>query len=636
MSDFVVLGTDTDAGKTTFSILWLTAFGPACAYWKPLETGDSDTEKIRRLCPQTVVHPPVMRFAEPVAPPLAARREGRPIPSAGKLLKLRPVGDQPLLIETFGGPFSPLNESELQLDFIRQIQLSAVLVSNSAVGAIGRTLACLKSLSVEGIIPAAVVLLGPDDPYAVEQIGRRSPVPVFSLDVPKVWDRDGFQCIVTARRQVFADLEQVLKAPEKQRNLILRDRAAIWHPYTSLKDPLDPLPVVAAEAEYLILEDGRKIIDAVSSWWTILHGHRPPKLVAALHRAIEQLDHVIFGGATHPHAVEVAEALLKTVPWESGGRVFFSDNGSTAVEVALKMAYQWWVHQGEPQRTLFVGFENGYHGDTFGAMAIGRDPLFFGKFEPLLFNAVQIPVSPKSLDETLAREGNRIAAVVIEPLVQGAGGMQMHSPEILAELCSVAGKHGVLFIVDEVMTGGRTGSWWAHSQAKIEPDLICSSKTLAGGMLPLAATLASPKIVESFDFVDRTKTLFHGHSFTANPLACAVAAENLKMLADDNWLADVRRIENFWAANNGVFEGLPGVIAVRRRGTILAVELDVPGGYLAEVGPCVRRFSLEHGVMLRPLGNVIYAMPPLGTSDESLRRILEVMVKAIRHLHEVP
>ena len=636
MGDFVVLGTDTDAGKTTFSLTWLTAFADEYAYWKPLETGAFDSETVRRWCPQVVVHPALMQFTDPVAPSLAARNAGQTISPGKQIVELRPTGDRPVLIETFGGPFSPLNETELQIELIRGLKLPTLLLTQSAVGAIGRSLTCLKALAVEGILPVAVVLVGPQDPYAVEQIRRHGGVAVFSIDQLASWDAEGYRTLAENSRETLTQIRQLLLPESVSGDLVERDRAGVWHPYTSLRDPQDPLPVVLAEGEMLRLADGREIIDAISSWWTILHGHRPRRLVAALHRGAEQLDHVIFGGATHPHAVTVAELLLKTVSWNPGGRVFFSDNGSTAVEVALKMAYQWWVHRGEPQRTLFVGFENGYHGDTFGAMAIGRDPVFFGNFEPLLFKAAQIPLTAEALEKFLAQSASTVAAVIVEPLVQGAGGMRMHTPETLAALREIAGRHGVLFIVDEVMTAGRTGSWWAHTQAVISPDLICSSKTLAGGMLPLAVTLASPEIVAGFDTADRTKTLFHGHSFTANALACAVAAENLAMLAEGSWLGQAGRISEFWRANRSAFDGLPGVVEVRQRGTILAVELDATGGYLAGAGPRMRQFSIEQGVLLRPLGNVIYAMPPLDTPEHSLRRILEVMVKAIRSWHEVP
>ena len=411
-------------------------------------------------------------------------------------------------------------------------------------------------------------------------------------------------------------------------NIVARDRAFVWHPYTPLAGGADPLPVVSAKGEFLHLADGRTLIDAISSWWTILHGHRHPPLVAALTAAAQKLDHVLFAGVTHAPGVELAEAMLAAAPW-TGGRVFYSDNGSTAVEVALKMAYQFWCHRGEPDRTLFVGFENGYHGDTFGAMAVGRDPLFFGTFDPLLFRALQVPVSAEQLDATLSANAGKVAAVILEPLVQGAGGMQMHSPQELRDIFEVTRRHNVLFIADEVMTGCRTGAIWAHSHAGIAPDLISTAKTLAGGMLPLSATLVSPEIVAAFDTPDRAKTFFHGHSFTANPLACAVAVENWKLLAGNEWTANASRIEAFWREHLLPLRDHSRVKDVRICGTIGAVELNTPGGYLAEVGQQIRTLAIESGVLLRPLGSVLYAMPPLCTSDESLARIAAVMRAAV-------
>jgi adenosylmethionine-8-amino-7-oxononanoate aminotransferase len=406
---------------------------------------------------------------------------------------------------------------------------------------------------------------------------------------------------------------------------------AVWHPYTPLQDPDPPLPVVGAEDEFLTLADGRQIIDGISSWWTILHGHRDLSIMTAIREATRRLDHVLFAGATHPHAVELAESLLGSMPWAPGGRVFYSDNGSTAVEVALKMAYQFWCHRGEPHRTLFVAFEHGYHGDTFGAMSVGRDPVFFGRFEPLLFKVLQVPVSAEALDDVLKRHPGEVAAVVIEPLVQGAGGMQMHSPDELRAIFEVTHNHDVLFIADEVMTGfGRTGSLWAVEPAGISPDLVCLAKGITGGVLPLAATLVSPSVVAAFDTSDRSKTFFHGHSFTANPIACAAAVANWKLLQTGRWRADVNRIGAFWESHIRPLAELPGVKEVRIRGLIAAVELDEPGGYLAEVGRAMRRACLDRGVLLRPLGNVLYAMPPLCTSDESLARIADVMSHAVR------
>lgn len=634
MKGFVVVGTDTDAGKTTFSLLFLTAFADSFAYWKPVETGDSDTEKVRRMVPGATIFPPLAGFAEPVAPALAARREGRSMPGVGDIIAALPASEKPLLIETFGSPLSPLTDDVLQIDLIRAFDLPLVLVTPSAVGAVGRALQASAALDQHGIRPAAVALIGPDDGYAVEQISRHlHGIPVVGLSLPPgEWTSDSLAKAASILRDRLDTLRaaSMSSSPGSSQEILLRDAAWVWHPYTPLQSEVPPLPVVAAEGEFLILADGRRIIDGISSWWTILHGHRPPAIMRAIREATHLLDHVLFAGATHPHAVELADSLLQSMPWEPGGRVFYSDNGSTAVEVALKMAYQFWCHRGEPQRTLFIGFENGYHGDTFGAMSVGRDPLFFGRFEPLLFKVVQVPVSAEALDEALKRHRGQVSGVVIEPLVQGAGGMKMHPPGELRAIFEVARKHGVLFIADEVMTGfGRTGSLWAFEQAGIAPDLVCLAKGITGGVLPLSATLASPEVVTVFDTADRAKTFFHGHSFTANPIACAAAVASWKLMEAGRWKADVKRIESFWERQLLSIAALPGVKEVRVRGLIAAVELDAPGGYLAEIGAALRRTCLECGVLLRPLGNVLYAMPPLCTSDESLARIVEAMSRAI-------
>jgi adenosylmethionine-8-amino-7-oxononanoate transaminase/dethiobiotin synthase len=628
----IILGTDTDAGKTTFSLLWLAAH-PDYAYWKPVETGDSDSMRVRALVPGAKVFDPVARFRDPVAPPLAAEREGKAVPSAVEIGARRPAHSH-LLIETFGGPFSPLDESELQIELTLQLGGDLILVGSSALGAVGRTLAMLEALAVHSIRPAAVVLIGDDDEYARKQIENHSGIPAFALRPPATFDAAGIQTAAREQIGVLQSVRSRIAEPGAPARVFARaagseewmdaDRRTVWHPYTSLRDPDPPLPVVAAEREFLHLADGRRIIDGISSWWTILHGHREPRLMAALREASRSFDHVLFAGVTHAPAIRVAELLLQTAPW-LGGRVFFSDDGSTAVEVALKMAYQVWRQRGEPQRTLFVGFEHGYHGDTFGAMAVGRDPLFTGNFEPLLIRAERAPVSAERLDDLLNRKGQQVAAVISEPLVQGAGGMKMHSPEELRAIFEVTRRHGVLFIADEVMTGcHRTGTFWAFQAAGIAPDLICTAKTLAGGVLPLAATLASPEIVDDFDTADRERTFFHGHSFTAHPLACAVAAANLEWLLREPPTAPAR-FEKFWTEALGPLRDHPEVNEVRVRGTIAAVEFDMPGGYLAEAGREMRRRCLEHGVFLRPLGNVLYALPPFGTSNESLRRVGEAM-----------
>jgi adenosylmethionine-8-amino-7-oxononanoate aminotransferase len=640
MSDLLILGTDTDAGKTTFALLWLTAFADAYEYWKPVETGDSDTERVKRLVPRASVHAPLVRFRHAVAPPLAARLEGGKVPSAGTIAAARPTPGQAgrgLLIETFGSPLSPLNEAELQMAFVQSLAMPAALVSSSLVGAIGRTLQGLKALAAYAIQPAAVVLVGQPDDYAAEQIARHWPAArVFALEPPAVWDVEGIARAAQEQCAVLETMHSCIAAAAAGRReeigkLLDRDQRYVWHPYSPLRPPDSPLVSVGAQDEYLWLADGRRVIDGISSWWTILHGHRHPVLMAALSEAAQSFDHVHFAGVTHAHGVALAEMLLSTAPW-SGGRAFFSDNGSTAVEVALKMAYQFWCHQGESRRTLFVGFEGGYHGDTFGAMAVGRDPVFFGKFEPLLFRAEIVPLSAERLDDALSRHRGDVAGVIVEPLVQGAGGMRMHSPALLGQLFEVAHSHGVLFIADEVMTGGgRTGPLWAHQTARIAPDLICTAKTLAGGVLPLAATLAAPALVAAWDTADPGRTFFHGHSFTAHPLACAVAVANWKMLTTAPNPAP-QRMEAFW---NRALEPLrrhSHVRDIRICGMVAAIEMTAPGGYLAGVSRHLRSRCLEHAVLLRPLGSVLYAMPPFCTSEASLERIAHAMTQAVESL----
>jgi adenosylmethionine-8-amino-7-oxononanoate aminotransferase len=637
MSGFVVVGTDTDAGKTAFAAVFLAANLDRFAYWKPVETGESDTETIRRLVPGATVFPPLARFREPVAPPLAAAREGRAMPTVADVLAAVPASPRPLLIETFGGPLSPFGDGVLQAELIAALGLPVVLVTPSAVGAVGRALQAIAGLRGYGVRPAEVVLVGPPDEYAAGEIGRHAGVPVTSAAMPATWDAEGVrraaEGIGEPRPQGsgWADGSQPLPCGRgSPADLLARDRSAVWHPYTALADPDDPLPVVAAEGEFLHLADGRTLIDGISSWWTTHHGHRHPPLVAALRDAAGRLDHVLFAGATHPPAVELAELLLRSAPGMAGGRVFYSDNGSTAVEVALKMAYQAWCHRGEPGRTLFVGFEHGYHGDTFGAMAAGRDPVFFARFDPLLFRTLRVPVSPERLADALDAHPGRVAAVILEPLLQAAGGMRTHSPDELRAIVSVCRERGVFFIADEVMTGGgRTGTLWACDRAGVAPDLLCAAKTLTGGLMPLAATLASAEVVAAFDTADRTRTFFHGHSYTAHPLACAVAAANWRAMLSEEWRADAERIERTWRERVLPLASRPGVRDVRILGTMAAVEVDAPGGYLAEAGRRMRRAAIERGVLLRPLGDVVYALPPLGTSDLSLGRIADAIEACI-------
>jgi adenosylmethionine-8-amino-7-oxononanoate aminotransferase len=380
-----------------------------------------------------------------------------------------------------------------------------------------------------------------------------------------------------------------------------------------------PLPVVRAEGVYLYTDDGRKILDGISSWWVNIHGHSHPSLNAALAAQAAQFQHVMFAGCTHPPAVELAERLVPMLP-AGLTRVFYSDNGSTAVEVALKMAWQYWRNRGEPERQLFVALHHAYHGDTVGAMSVSAPSVFTGSFAPLLFPVERVG-SEGSLEARLRASRGTVAAVIVEPMIQGAGGMIMWPAAFLTAVRRLCDHYDTLLIADEVFTGfGRTGRMFACEHAGITPDIICLSKALTAGYLPLGATVATERIYEAFLSDDREKTFFHGHSFTANPLACAVAIASLDLFASQDVLGRVRRIERQLQDGLVVLRDQPRVADVRVLGGVGAVEL-VPdaatrsGGYLDALGPKLAAAFLERGLLLRPLGNVVYFMPPYVITD---------------------
>lgn len=412
-------------------------------------------------------------------------------------------------------------------------------------------------------------------------------------------------------------------------DLVRRDRAVAWHPYTQHATEADPLPVVGAKDATLTLEDGRTLIDAISSWWAILHGHGNGTLVDAMERQGRSLDHVLFAGATHEPAVALGEALAEATPGNLT-RTFYSDDGSTAVEVALKMAYQRHLHAGESERTVFVALEGGYHGDTFGAMAVGDPDPFFQAFAKLFFDVRRAKPTEESLHSVLEELGGRACALIVEPLVQGAAGMVMHDAEFLRAARRLCDAHGIPLIADEVMTGfGRTGATFACGRAGVAPDLMCLSKGLTGGLLPLAATLATEEIFEAFLAADRSKAFFHGHTFTGHPIGCAVALASLELVRANDVPG---RLDALGARIEGALQPLaddPIVLDLRRTGGIVAVELQPPAGeaagYLASLAPRLRAAAIERGVLLRPLGNVLYALPPACTTDAEADRIAEVM-----------
>lgn len=412
--------------------------------------------------------------------------------------------------------------------------------------------------------------------------------------------------------------------------------SSIWHPFT--QHGLDePVPTVTgAQGARLHTREGRSVVDAISSWWVTTHGHSHPRIVAAIREQASRLDQMIFAGWTHEPAEAVAAGLRAIMP-DSLTRVFFSDSGSTAVEVALKMALGFWHWRGEARHRIVV-MDHSYHGDTIGAMSVGARGVFNRPYAPLLFDVASIPfpaagAEQATLDalEALCRQSDT-AALIVEPLVLGAGGMLVYSPQTLAAMRAICARHGVLFIADEVMTGwGRTGTLLACEQAAVVPDILCLSKGLTGGAVPLAVTMASEPIFEAHLSTDRARMFFHSSSYTANPIACAAAAANLAIWREEPVLERVATL----AARQADWLGRLGQVchfdAPRQLGTIAAIDLRAAGGsgYLDDRAPRLMAFFRERDVLLRPLGNTIYVMPPYCITDEDLGLVWDAVGEAV-------
>jgi len=402
-----------------------------------------------------------------------------------------------------------------------------------------------------------------------------------------------------------------------------RDRHVVWHPYTQSGLFPDNIAIVRGEGACLYDDQGRRYIDAISSWWVNLHGHAHPRINARVREQADQLEQAIFAGFTHEPAVSLAERLLALLP--GYGKAFFSDNGSTAVEVSLKMALQYWRNIGIP-RTRIVAMEQAYHGDTFGAMAVGQRGLFNAAFHDLLFDVERIPFpAPGREEESLDAlrgllERGDVAAFIAEPLVLGSGGMRMYGRETLENLFALCREHGSLIIADEVMTGfGRTDGLFATLGMRTPPDLLCLSKGLTGGYLPMGLTLATERVHAAFVGTDMALTLFHGHSYTANPLACAAANASLDLLLGDECQASIQRITEAQRTFIATVEGRSCLREPRCLGTIAAFDLEVSdSGYTSSVRQRVLRFFLASGILVRPLGNVLYILPPYCITAEQL------------------
>jgi len=625
-----VTGTDTGIGKTLTCSLLLTALkkiGKHPAYFKPVQTGEeTDQSTIAKCSPSAFLLDSTYSFPEPAAPSRCLRKHGQTL----DLKKIQEDWNRrpscTWVVEGIGGVLVPLNEKETVVDLIKSLDLSTLVVASTRLGTINHTLLTLEVLQNQGIRIQGIILSGPEDPGLQETLWDFTKIPVIA-HIPVLSQINADTIEALASSMFPKPLLQTLFSPETSKNLSERDAQVLWHPFAQHGLPYPLLPVMHARGGELHLEDKSIILDAISSWWVNLHGHSHPQIAKALSRQCHTLEHVLFAGFTHEPAVELAETLTKNSHFS---RVFYADNGSTAVECALKMAYQYHRNQGDFHRKKFLALKNSYHGDTFGAMAVGSTP-YHWHFKDLC--AEVDFVEPEDEEGFLKyTQENRYAAFIFEPLVQAAGGMRLISAAFLNRILMHCRKLGILTIADEIFTGFfRTGKCFATEYLSIPSNILCLSKGLTGGFLPLSAILVSKSIFDAFCSDKMEDAFLHGHSYTANPLACTSSLISWKLLHEEASIKRrkkleeitkerIHRIQNHFASR---------IQEARSLGTIGAVELDERRTYFTDPPSVLSQKALAQGVLLRPLGNVLYTVPPYCFSDEQLHRVYDVIESLI-------
>ena len=650
---FFITGTDTGVGKTTAAFalgLLLKDKKIDVGVFKPVQCAGDDALFLRESLdiddPIEIINP---YFApEPLSPHLAFARQKitidrQKIFDAFQALQSR---HDILLIEGAGGLMVPLSKDYLVLDLVRDLGAELIIVSRLGLGTINHTLLTVeqargRGIPVKGIIfsDAGGKTKGVAEKTNPGAIKALCGVPVLGT-IPKLKNLKAAHVLRQCRGRI--DINPLLRRGDVPAHLVQMDRQYVWHPFTQMKDWVqdDPLIIERGEGSYLIDTEGRKYLDGVSSLWVNVHGHRHKDIDRAITDQLHRIAHSTFLGLSNVPAVQLAAKLVKIAP-KGLKKVFYSDNGSTAVEIGVKMAYQYWQNTGRRSKKTLVHLANSYHGDTMGSVSVGGIDLFHRVYKGLIFKTIGLPgqgwESVEAFERLLKKKANSIVGIVVEPLIQGAAGMIVWPKGVLKAFRRLSQTYEVFLIADEVATGfGRTGRMFACEHEGVTPDILCLAKGLTGGYLPLAATLTTQKIYDGFvfDYQDQ-KTFFHGHTYTANPLACAAALANLEIFEQKRVLEKLVPKIKYVAQKLQMFYNLGSVGDVRQKGFMVGIELvrdrktQEPYAWEERIGVRVCQEARKQGVILRPLGNVIVLMPPLSIKLNELDTLLKITYRAI-------
>ncbi len=671
---FFITGTNTGVGKTMTAAalgVLLQEQGLNVGVMKPVQASGHDARYLKNILrsvdPLAEINP--YRAAEPLSPHLALKRQGlhfkkeKILTTASRLAKRHDV----LIVEGAGGLMVPITDGYLMLDLARDLEAEVIIVSSLGLGTINHTLLTIaqarnNGLNVHGVIfnraqPGSLGIPEKTNPDTIRRIGA---VDILGT-IPFMGKMDRENILRRCSGKI--DLQCLLKAEHQStaRRLEQLDKQYLWHPFTQMQDWLEEEPLVIDEARGVWLRDtqGRRYIDGVSSLWVNVHGHGKKAIDDAIRRQVGKLSHSTLLGLSNTPAVQLAEKLAAIAP-RGLEKVFYSDNGSTSVEIAVKMAYQYWQNQGRKKKDRVAHLANSYHGDTLGSVSVGGIDLFHKVYKKLIVKTVQVdfpdcyraPAGKKypdyafecveRMERMFRRDRDRIAAFVAEPIVQGAAGMIMWPKGVLRRMREICSRNDILFIADEVATGfGRTGRMFACEHEDVSPDFMCVAKGLTAGYLPLAATLTTKKVFDGFLFPYKDqKTFFHGHTYTGNPLCCAAALANLAVFEKEKTIERLQPKIRHLNQRLKEFRALAAVGDVRQRGFMVGIELvwdkkaREPFPWEDRVGVRVCQEVRKRGVILRPLGNVIVLMPPLAISIPELDQLLDVTKWAIKKVTE--